>query len=305
MLWPDLDRLLPATDPFSRQITLGCGAFLELFDLAARAQGRTAIITPWPEGEPQPNLDTRPFAHIALTDAPAQRDGLFDHIPARRTNREAYGPDAPPDSALTGIRDDAALSEGLSIGWSSSGQLLQDLRTLAWEAFDIEMTTPEAYMESVNLMRIGAADIARHRDGLTLKGPMIEIARTLGLLNKTTLADLDNPFTKSGIEAFKPLAEQAPAYLWLTSADNSRTMQLRAGRAYARINLAATARGLAMHPWSQSLQEYPEQAEKLALAERLMNAPGDARVQMFVRIGVGKTIGPSPRRGLSEHLRAA
>ena len=32
----DRSRLLPATDPPNRQITVGCGAFLELLDLAAR-----------------------------------------------------------------------------------------------------------------------------------------------------------------------------------------------------------------------------------------------------------------------------
>jgi len=56
----DLDRRLPVTDPLDRQITIGLGCFAELFRLAAAAQGFTAEITPFPEGEPQPRLDGRP-----------------------------------------------------------------------------------------------------------------------------------------------------------------------------------------------------------------------------------------------------
>jgi hypothetical protein len=42
----DLQRLLPATDPFSRQIVIGLGCFLELFTLAAAHGGHRAQIGP-------------------------------------------------------------------------------------------------------------------------------------------------------------------------------------------------------------------------------------------------------------------
>ena len=40
--------------------------------------------------------------------------------------------------------------------------------------------------------------------------------------------------------------------------------QVNAGRAYARVQLAGTAQGVAMHPLQQALQEYPEQARPYA-----------------------------------------
>ena len=55
-LYCDLDRRLPVTDPFDRQITIGCGAFLELLVLAAAQDGYQATVTPFPEGE---DLKTR------------------------------------------------------------------------------------------------------------------------------------------------------------------------------------------------------------------------------------------------------
>ncbi len=320
----DLDRLLPATDPLDRQITLGCGAFLELFDLAARANGHVAEINLWPEGEPQPRLDARPIAHVKLTAQAMQKDPLFDQILARRTNREPFEVREVPEEALVAAAGDAiwpwrppnvgGTADGspvpappptpLRIEWSRTGEQLTALRTLAWNGFDRECHTPAAYQESVDLMRIGRAEIAAHRDGLVLDGPMIEFAKAVGLLNHRTLADTNNSFTRDGINAWRPLAESAPAYAWMTSLENTRTAQIIAGRAYARFNLAATARGLAMHPWSQTLQEYPEMAELYAEAERITAAREGETVQMLVRVGYADTIAPAPRRGLAEHLRA-
>src|SRR5262245_48914469 len=65
-LYCDLDRRLPFTDPFDRQITIGCGCFLENLRLAAAQKGLYAELTQFPEGEPTPRLDARPIAHVRL-----------------------------------------------------------------------------------------------------------------------------------------------------------------------------------------------------------------------------------------------
>jgi hypothetical protein len=47
-LYCDVTRLLPQTDPFSRQIMMSHGTFLELLDLAARERGQRAEISLFP-----------------------------------------------------------------------------------------------------------------------------------------------------------------------------------------------------------------------------------------------------------------
>lgn len=49
----ELDRRLPETDPFDRQITISLGCFLELFVLAAAEEGFGAEIAFFPDGEPR------------------------------------------------------------------------------------------------------------------------------------------------------------------------------------------------------------------------------------------------------------
>ena len=64
LLYCDLERRLPFTDPLDRQITMGCGAFLELYRIAAAQQGRVAQIVPFPDGAPEARLDARPLAQV-------------------------------------------------------------------------------------------------------------------------------------------------------------------------------------------------------------------------------------------------
>ena len=51
----DKDRLLPETDPFGRQILVGCGAFVELAVIAAAERGMRVDVQAFPEGEPAAN----------------------------------------------------------------------------------------------------------------------------------------------------------------------------------------------------------------------------------------------------------
>ena len=96
------------------------------------------------------------------------------------------------------------------------------------------------------------------------------------------------------------MANSARAFGWIVNRNASRTYQIDAGRAYVRMNLKATELGLAVHPWSQSLQEYAEMRE---LHQEVHELIGQREtVQMLYRIGHAEKIGPTPRRGLEAHL---
>ena len=95
----------------------------------------------------------------------------------------------------------------------------------------------------------------------------------------------------------------------LVTEGNRRTQQIDAGRAYVRVNLAATAAGLALHPNEQSLQEYPEVAAPYRAVHALLDAPAPRyTVQMLARVGhlpAGSSAAPqAPRRGLARQLQA-
>ena len=81
------------------------------------------------------------------------------------------------------------------------------------------------------------------------------------------------------------------------------TSETTVNQAPTPAQLAATAQGLSMHPLSQALQEYPEQAAHYQAVHQLLSAADRGQtVQMWTRLGHAPAIGPAPRRGLEAHL---
>jgi nitroreductase len=298
-LFVDLDRRLPATDPFDRQITIGCGAFLEILSIAAAEEGYRVDLVLFPEGEDLRTLDQRAIARIEFIAGEGVRDPLFRQILARRSNKEIYEPRDIPDSALAALAE-ASRSHSMTANTVGNTSLTATLRDLTWRAHVKEVTTPAANQESVDLMRIGAKEVAANPDGIELEGGMIEIASRLGIVTREALADPTSTAFKQGLELYEKMAKSARAFGWISNSNATRADQINAGRAYVRMNLKATELGLGVHPWSQCLQEYPEME---ALYREVHELIGDGQtVQMLYRIGYAEKIEPTPRRGLKAHL---
>lgn len=305
LLYCDLDRRLPFTDPPNRQITIGLGCFIETYRLALTSLGYAPTIEPFPEGAPEGLLDARPIARVLLG-ARAETiavDPLFAHIAARRTNRNDY------DSARTPAETDLAQlasATGAFVGaalWSTEAPRVAAIRDLVWRAFDREMRTAGAQRETYRWLRFGAEERARHRDGLYIDVPVPGLLRAIGMLDEADFVNPDSDANRRAAADWKRKADTAPAFMWLTTPDDAPSTRLAAGMAYARMNLAATAHGLAMHPWSQALQEYAEMADLYAEAKTLLGAGESETVQMLVRVGYAAAAEPAARRDLGDIIR--
>jgi hypothetical protein len=303
----DLQRLLPETDPYARQIMMSHGCFIELLDMAARERGQRTEIRLFPEGVFGPDQpDTRPVASIRLVaDTAVPKDPLFAQILKRHTNRAAYEPArAVPASAWQAMAE-AVQPHALRFGFAGPDQpeLLAQQRAVAAEAWRIEMVTPRTIMESYKVLRVGPEEVARHRDGLTLLDPTVVWMSRLGLFDRSQAPGPDDFATTSQIKDFGKKLDSTPGFLWMVSAGNDRITQVNAGRAYVRVQLAGTAQGVVMQPLQQALQEYPEQAGPHAQIRRLLGAAEPAQtLQMWARVGFAPPAAAAPRRGVDAHL---
>ena len=309
-LYCDRTRLLPETDPFSRQIMMSQGTFLEVLALAARQQGLRADIELFPNGAFDPKqLPTDGLtARVRLTpDAAVRPDPLFAQVFRRHTNRSAYEMKAPDTGALQAI-EAAAMASGdalrLRVGFAGPQDArIAEHRAIAREAWRIELVTPRTMMESMKVLRVGPTEIAQHRDGISLNDPMVRALAAVGLFDRSQAPGPDDSATTGQIKDFAVKIEATPAFFWMVTDGNHRRTQVNAGRAYVRAQLAATAAGLSMHPLQQALQEYPEQAGPYTAIHRLLGAePARQTVQMWARLGYAPPVGPAPRRGLEAHL---
>jgi hypothetical protein len=303
-LYFDTSRRLPETDPYDRQLTIGLGCFVELLSMAAAETGHRAEVRLFPEGEPQPLLDDRPVAHIRLiADSAVPRDPLFAQVFARHTNREAYDT-ARPVSART-LDPIAAAARSARIAHATGTEQVGALRALSWEAMEIELRTYRTMKESVDLMRIGKAEIEANPDGISLGGPLNEGLELLGLMDRQAMLDPGSMVFAEGMKAQKVQFDTAMAFLWLATPGNARADQIAAGRDYVRMHLAVTEAGLALQPFSQALQEYEEMAGKYQEIRAVLEIGDNETLQMFVRLGYGPGIKPAPRWPLETRIRSA
>ena len=298
----ELDRRLPETDPEDRQITIGFGCLLELLDIAAAELGYRLEIEAFPEGAPGLRLDERPVARVRWRRDPARpKDPLFRQVLARRTNKEPFDRSrAVSEGVLERLRR-VARTPG-RVGFSSRAEKVEALRDLTWRAHQVEVGTPRTLMESVRLMRIGKAEIEASPDGIDIGGAFPEALSLVGLLTRETVADPASAAFEEGLRRYDEIINSAMAHLWITTPGNGRREQLETGRDWLRVNLAATAEGLGLHPLSQALQEYPEMAPLFAEAHRALDAAA-GRVQMLARLGYGPEVPPSPRWPLETRMR--
>ena len=298
----DLDRRLPHTDPFDRQITIGFGCMLELLRIAAAEKGYLADLTPFPDGEDYPRHTGSRIAQVTLTKTnDAERDALFANILARRSTKEPYDT-SQPVAAETLNKVIAAGQGDLEIGGTVETALRDRIIDLAWQGFTIEYETDLTRRESIDLMRIGNRAVVENPDGIDLGGVQMGLFKMTGIVSPE---GLDTPGTtafEQGVKMYDPIIHSAQGFAWIKAAENTRLTQLQAGRDWVRMNLAAQKVGLCIHPLSQILQEFPEMAAPYASIRQELGVDADGVVHMLGRVGYTKFPPASPRWPLESKL---
>jgi len=305
MLYCDLDKRLPHTDPYDRQITIGLGCFLELAILTANEIGMKVDMELFPEGENFPRLDQKPVARMKLVkDASVKPVPLFSQILHRRSNKDAF------DTSRTVQEMDAlniiATAKGNVVANSiTDDDQIEPMRKLTRDALLVEMHTYRTNKESIDLMRMGKSEIEANPDGIDMGGVFLETMGLLGQLNRKDLVNPESSAFKNGIPIILQPLETAMGYVYVKTNGNTRKDQIEAGRSYVRMNLKATELGIAMHPLSQALQEYEEVAPQFEEIRQKLGLASEETLQMFARIGYGEKPNPSPRWNYETKIRSS
>lgn len=287
-LYRDKSRDLPVTDPHGRQLTIGMGCFIELMEMAAAEQGYGVDTALYPNGE------DGPVARCVFKPGAGTSDPLFRHVMARRSHKEIFEPrrvtkvEADPLAAYCQVYLD--------------GEDRDTLRRIAHAAWMTEVSTPAAWKESIDLLRIGKAEINANPDGIHVGGPVLDSLDLLGMISRKDALDITHPSARRPIEETAKAILSAPALTITRTPGNERVDQIAAGRRWLRLNLAATAAGLALRPVSQALQEYPEMTPHFDEIHRRFAPDGDS-LQMLGLLGYGKRTARTPRWPLESRIR--
>ena len=143
------------------------------------------------------------------------KDPLFAQILKRRTNREPY--DMSKAVPAYAVRDmaDSIKSYPIRIGFAGLDQpdALKKHRAIAAEAWRIELTTPAKIMESYRVLRVGASEIAKYRDGISINDPFLSLLVRLGLFDRSKAPAPDDSGVVSQIKKFNKSLESTPGFL--------------------------------------------------------------------------------------------
>ena len=204
-------------------------------------------------------------------------------------------------SQLKGVDPDVA---GVRFAGTVDQNRVESLRALTWDAWMTEYTTPAAMQESIELMRLGKAEINASPDGIDIGGMPLEGLIVAGAITREALGTPGTISYQAGIDMYQPMLAATPAFVWLTSNGNSRVDQITTGRAWLRMNLLTTQQGLALHPVSQCLQEYPKMEPHYLRVHQMLAQPGET-VQMLGRLGYAAPAAQTPRWSLDAKIKQA
>jgi hypothetical protein len=310
VLYVDEARVLPATDPPARQIHIGCGCFIETLAVGASTMGYGTTVEAFPEGLYRlDEVGRKPVARITLTEKPnTGPDDLAGYIYARQTNRRAFEDTPVSDDEFAELARSVADDRVQFVGVNNRERMEPLLATFE-KAMVIECEARRLFEETRIWFRFSEKERAQKRDGLSLPQTGITGWLRLWLLEwYLKRGDPERWHNKRSVGAYLKVFRQglasARGIILLKTATNTQADWLRAGRAYARVGLAAAKFGLFMHPYSQVLQEYPEMDHLQREFNRLLGVTGEEKVQMAVRLGRGPAPYYAYRRNLDSFSKA-
>ena len=305
----DTARNLGTFDPYLREMHIGLGCAVENMVLAAAARGREAKVTlvdgslePIPAA-PRPSL----VAIIELAPGPRRQDELYDAIPRRHTNRAPYdrGRAIAPE-LLGSLHSLAGESTGLKLLLFSAESERKRLGHLMVAATETIIADQRMVDDSQRWFRQRWADVQKFRDGPTLD--TAGLSPLVAALAKIAPAPSPERNHRYWLDATRDVQVPSAPVLGLIAVEAlyDRAQAIRAGRAWQRMHLFATTRGLAMQPINQPVELVDRErqlAREPVAARALASLVGDPSWKPTFAFRLGyptRDVPPSPRRAVGD-----
>lgn len=310
-LYADSSRMTKEVDPYSRQMMISQGTFLEYVAVAGDEEGFHADIKLFPNGTYDEShlaesMDSKPVAKIMLTKAQPERSALYDALFLPDTNREAYQAEKLTGAQISTLELLSSMS-GVSIKLYQDQGSLGNIGKFALQSATIEAGVARVMDESNAIFRANEYQKNKYRYGYSVEGQgtsgfMRNILQ--GLVTLFPSMNSGKDASKNFINYTKTSVEHTPAYAMIITAGNSRAEQVQSGMIYSKLVLTGHTLGLAMQPLSQVLEEYPEMKAPYTELKKAY-APDGGTVQMLFRVGTPtKSVPPSMRRDVQSLIKS-
>ncbi len=307
-LYADTSRNLGAFDPYLREMHIGLGCVVETMMQAAGPNGykvalniQAGSLLALTHREPRLLAATLDLSRLSK---PTEDDALYQAIPRRHTNRGPYERARGLPASAKMILMDVAEDDNLQTFLFDDGEARAHFDNAVIAATEEIIADRDMEEASGAWMRESPDAILEHRDGLSLD--------TVGLAPWLTVAAklLPSASAKGGQKVWLSQTRDsqlptAPLTGLIAVRDRyDRAQSLATGRAWARMQLAATSLGFSMQPLNQPVEtiDRERQLGKEPLSEaRLVGLTGDKSWQPTFAFRAGfatREARESPRRSL-------
>lgn len=289
-LYADSTRRTVEVDPYSRQMMISQGTFLEYVAVAGEKTGWHTDINLFPNGEYDESIlaasmDLKPVAKITLSKAQPQDDKLYGAMFLPDTNREAYKQDKLTSKQVNALTSLSA-QDGLTVKVYQDTADLAKIGGFAIQSATIEAGVTRVMDESNAIFRPNEYLKDKYRYGYSVEGQgSTGFIKNImqGLVTIFPTLNTGKAASNNFINYTHASVANTPAYAMIVTDNNSRTAQVESGMLYSRLVLTGHVLGLAMQPLSQALEEYPEM--KAPYDELKLAYAPDGTIQMLVRMG--------------------
>ena len=309
-LYVDPERLLPATDPYFRQIHIGQGTFLATLAIAATGLGHRAKIDLFPQGMySNTELLNKPVASVTLiAQSNISPNPLFPYLLVRHSNKREYDNRPLSQMQMDTLNTFHQQYNHHPLTMVHSLKDKEQLEKVLTESMQIEVGDSARDHETIAMFRFNDDEVRRYRDGFgTAQAGLSGVKRVLVenfFLSRESTEKDPTEFGQQAVTMTQKTAASTGTFAWISSATNTRADQVNVGREYCRINLKTTAMGIAQHPMSQVLQEYEEMLPLQASFKQFFNIHSSDTVQMLFRLGTAEATAHGPRRAVSDIIKA-
>ncbi|GGL64465.1 Acg family FMN-binding oxidoreductase [Sporolactobacillus putidus] len=289
-LYADSSRMTNEVDPYSRQMMVTQGTFLDYVQVAGEKIGYRTDISLFPNGvynekNLRGSMDTKPVAKITLRKTGPLQSPLYNALFVPDTNRGPYKPDALTAAQIS--RLDSLSEPGLSVKIYQDKADVSRLDDYAMKGAVVESGVQRVMDESARIFRANEYQKNKYRYGFSVEGQgtsgiMVHLLQ--GLVTLFPSMNSGKAASDLFVKSTQASVDSTPAYVMIQTKDNSRKSQVKSGMLYSRLILEANHLGLAVQPLSQVLEEYPEMRQLYNGIHRDY-APDGGTIQMLVRIG--------------------
>ncbi|PQJ79228.1 Acg family FMN-binding oxidoreductase [Polaribacter porphyrae] len=305
LLFIDATRILPETDPTTRQIHIGCGCFLETASIGMTQEGFASKIYYFPEGDyEKKELGTLPIAKLILKkNINVISSNLNTVLLHRKTSRLQFSDDVISNSTWKNILELIGYKHN-EIQLFTDVQFLSKIKPILSEGMKIESYCYRTNEESRKWFRENDDRIESKRDGINLPGNGIfgikkwfAEKKLKGLESKEWNNKKTINYT---LKSHDKKVTSSTNIITIKSKTNTMLDWVKAGQDYTRLQLACLANDFFTHPLSQVLQEFEEMKTLRKKFKKSMQVKENEKIQMVVRVGKSKEPYFSYRRRIND-----